>query len=60
MEYDLLQVIGNVPNGRQGHTAVTINNVVYIFGGLGLNGAYYNDLYSFHYGNKKWSKIKGI
>eukprot|EP01080_Neovahlkampfia_damariscottae_P012708 gene12708-6906_t len=59
MECEQCEVKGNIPAGRQGHTAITKNNVVFIFGGLGLNGVYFNDLYTFDYTKRKWSKIIG-
>jgi len=42
-----LNCIGYIPHAREGHAAAIIGNVVYIFGGRGVDGMDLSDLVAF-------------
>lgn len=42
-----LQCIGFIPSPREGHAAAIVDDVIYIFGGRGLDGKDLNDLSAF-------------
>ncbi|KAE9385258.1 hypothetical protein BT96DRAFT_803587, partial [Gymnopus androsaceus JB14] len=42
-----LACIGVIPAPREGHAAVIVDNVMYIFGGRGVDGKDLNDLAAF-------------
>ena len=55
----------NAPVGRDGHSMVTIGDVVYIFGGVSSQGEKLSDLWSFNAyaavsGQLRWSKPVGM
>ena len=42
-----LNCIGFIPSPREGHAAALVNDVIYIFGGRGVDGADLGDLAAF-------------
>lgn len=42
-----LQCIGFIPSAREGHAAAVVGNVIYIFGGRGIDGQDLSDLAAF-------------
>lgn len=48
---------GEIPKGRNSHTAVVSKNHLYIFGGASLDGCL-NDLYRLNLDTCMWEKIK--
>ena len=42
-----LQCIGFIPSPREGHAAAIVGNVIYIFGGRGVDGKDLGDLAAF-------------
>jgi hypothetical protein len=47
-----LQCTGDIPSPRDGHAAAVVDNVVYIFGGRGVDGAKLADLLAFELSSK--------
>lgn len=42
-----MQCIGFIPSAREGHAAAVVGNVIYIFGGRGIDGQDLSDLAAF-------------
>jgi N-acetylneuraminic acid mutarotase len=42
-----LQCIGFIPSPREGHAAALVDDVIYVFGGRGVDGKDLNDLAAF-------------
>ena len=42
-----LQCIGFIPSPREGHAAAIVGNVIYVFGGRGVDGKDLSDLAAF-------------
>lgn len=42
-----LQCIGFIPLAREGHAAAVVDDVIYVFGGRGVDGKDLNDLAAF-------------
>ncbi|KAE9382606.1 hypothetical protein BT96DRAFT_217301 [Gymnopus androsaceus JB14] len=49
-----LTCIGFIPTPREGHAAALIDDVMYIFGGRGVDGRDLNDLAAFKLSNQRW------
>ena len=47
-----LQCIGFIPSPREGHAAAIVGNVIYIFGGRGVDGKDLSDLAAFKISSK--------
>ncbi|KAE9404377.1 galactose oxidase [Gymnopus androsaceus JB14] len=48
---------GRIPAPREGHAAALVDNVMYIFGGGGVDGKDLNDLAAFRLSNQRWYKF---
>jgi hypothetical protein len=46
------------PLPRVGHAAVIFNNNLYIYGGEGPDGVYYNDMWTYNLQTNQWSEVK--
>jgi N-acetylneuraminic acid mutarotase len=46
-QWSELQCIGFIPSPREGHAAAIVDDVIYIFGGRGVDGKDLNDLSAF-------------
>lgn len=55
-----LNCIGFIPHAREGHAAAIIGNVVYIFGGRGVDGMDLSDLVAFKISNQRWYMFQGM
>lgn len=53
-----LQCIGFIPSAREGHAAAVVGNVIYIFGGRGVDGQDLGDLAAFKISS--WSHVKFV
>ena len=54
----LVEVKGDVPDGRDGHSACVVNNSMFIFGGYVQRlKRFSNDLYEFNFKNLDWNLI---
>ena len=42
--------------GRAGHSMTLINSEVYLFGGQGLNGTIFDDMWRFDFENVQWNE----
>lgn len=51
-QWSELQCIGFIPSPREGHAAAIIDDVIYIFGGRGVDGKDLNDLSAFRISSK--------
>ncbi|PSR76700.1 hypothetical protein PHLCEN_2v8297 [Hermanssonia centrifuga] len=49
-----LTCIGFIPSPREGHAAALVDDVVYIFGGRGVDGKDLGDLGAFKLSNQRW------
>ena len=49
-----LQCIGYIPSPREGHAAALVDDVVYVFGGRGVDGKDLNDLAAFKLTSKRY------
>ncbi|KZT75075.1 hypothetical protein DAEQUDRAFT_659712 [Daedalea quercina L-15889] len=49
-----LTCIGFIPSPREGHAAALVDDVVYIFGGRGVDGKDLGDLGAFKISNQRW------
>ncbi len=47
-----LQCTGSIPSPRRGHTAVLVNDVMYVFGGRAISGTDLGDLAAFNLSSK--------
>ncbi|KAF9245405.1 galactose oxidase, partial [Melanogaster broomeanus] len=52
-----LQCIGSIPSPREGHAAAAVDNVIYIFGGRGVDGQDLGDLVALKVSNQRWYKF---
>ncbi|TBU34681.1 hypothetical protein BD311DRAFT_746594 [Dichomitus squalens] len=49
-----LTCIGFIPSPREGHSAAMVDDVVYVFGGRGVDGKDLGDLGAFKVSNQRW------
>ncbi|KAJ6604468.1 hypothetical protein DFH09DRAFT_1018615 [Mycena vulgaris] len=49
-----LQCIGFIPSPREGHAAALVDDVIYVFGGRGVDGKDLSDLAAFKISNQRW------
>ncbi|KAE9387930.1 galactose oxidase [Gymnopus androsaceus JB14] len=49
-----LTCIGFIPASREGHAAALVNDVMYVFGGQGIDGKDLNDLAALRLSNQRW------
>ncbi|KIP12569.1 hypothetical protein PHLGIDRAFT_97993 [Phlebiopsis gigantea 11061_1 CR5-6] len=49
-----LTCIGFIPSPREGHAAAVVDDVVYVFGGRGVDGKDLGDLGAFKLSNQRW------
>ncbi|KAJ5067648.1 leucine-zipper-like transcriptional regulator 1 [Anaeramoeba ignava] len=47
---------GEIPYGRNGHSAIVAQDLMWIFGGADENEIYLNELYSYNFETKMWKK----
>ncbi|KAE9404378.1 galactose oxidase [Gymnopus androsaceus JB14] len=55
-----LTCIGFIPAPREGHAAALIDDVMYIFGGRGVDGRDLNDLAAFKLSNQRWYMFQNM
>ncbi|KAF8745108.1 hypothetical protein AX14_010575 [Amanita brunnescens Koide BX004] len=55
-----LQCIGFIPLAREGHAAAVVDDVIYIFGGRGVDGKDLNDLAAFKISNYRWYMFQNM
>nr|GAT47851.1 cell polarity protein [Mycena chlorophos] len=55
-----LQCIGFIPSPREGHAAALVDDVVYIFGGRGVDGKDLADLAAFKISNQRWYMFQNM
>ncbi|KAF8973589.1 hypothetical protein BDZ97DRAFT_379394 [Flammula alnicola] len=55
-----LQCIGFIPSAREGHAAAIVGNVIYIFGGRGIDGKDLSDLAAFKISNQRWYMFQNM
>lgn len=51
-----IEMSGNIPSARSTHTAVVMNESMFIFGGE-RKPAYFNDLYCYEFTTKEWKIV---
>ena len=47
-----------IPSERYGHSAVILEDKMYVFGGCNTDGAFLNELYSWDFKSNKWNHLK--
>lgn len=57
LKWSEMKQIGDVPEERDGHTAVVMNGMQYIFAGFTRSTGYNNRLFMYDFDSKKWTKI---
>ncbi|EGO04494.1 hypothetical protein SERLA73DRAFT_82409 [Serpula lacrymans var. lacrymans S7.3] len=55
-----LQCIGFIPSPREGHAAALVDDVIYIFGGRGVDGKDLGDLAAFKMSNQRWYMFQNM
>ncbi|KAF9566136.1 hypothetical protein CPC08DRAFT_720114 [Agrocybe pediades] len=55
-----LSCIGYTPAPRESHAAAIVGNVIYIFGGRGVNGQDLGDLAAFKISNQRWYMFQNM
>ncbi|KAF9015562.1 hypothetical protein BDQ17DRAFT_1341282 [Cyathus striatus] len=55
-----LQCIGFIPSPREGHAAAIVDDVVYVFGGRGVDGKDLGDLAAFKISNQRWYMFQNM
>ncbi|KAJ3768819.1 hypothetical protein FB446DRAFT_694490 [Lentinula raphanica] len=55
-----LTCIGFIPAPREGHAAALVDDVIYIFGGRGVDGKDLNDLAAFKLSNQRWYMFQNM
>ncbi|KAJ7139940.1 hypothetical protein C8R44DRAFT_606672 [Mycena epipterygia] len=55
-----LQCIGFIPSPREGHAAALVDDVIYIFGGRGVDGKDLSDLAAFKISNQRWYMFQNM
>lgn len=59
-KWEELQCIGFIPSPREGHAASLVDDVMYIFGGRGVDGNDLNDLAAFKITNQRWYMFQNM
>jgi N-acetylneuraminic acid mutarotase len=55
-----LTCIGFIPAPREGHAAALVDDVMYVFGGRGVDGKDLNDLAAFKLSNQRWYMFQNM
>ncbi|TFK77279.1 hypothetical protein BDN72DRAFT_953734 [Pluteus cervinus] len=55
-----LQCIGFIPSPREGHAGAVVDDVIYVFGGRGVDGKDLNDLAAFKISNQRWYMFQNM
>ncbi|KAF8211579.1 hypothetical protein K438DRAFT_1568813, partial [Mycena galopus ATCC 62051] len=55
-----LRCIGFIPSPREGHAAALVDDVIYVFGGRGVDGKDLNDLAAFKISNQRWYMFQNM
>ncbi|KAJ6627112.1 hypothetical protein B0H10DRAFT_2210524 [Mycena sp. CBHHK59/15] len=55
-----LQCIGFIPSPREGHAAALVDDVIYVFGGRGVDGKDLSDLAAFKISNQRWYMFQNM
>ncbi|KAE9404363.1 galactose oxidase [Gymnopus androsaceus JB14] len=55
-----LACIGYIPAPREGHAAALVDDVMYVFGGRGVDGKDLNDLAAFKLSNQRWYRLQNM
>ncbi|KAH0590935.1 hypothetical protein H2248_001048 [Termitomyces sp. 'cryptogamus'] len=59
-QWSELKCIGYIPQPREGHAAAVIDDVMYVFGGRGVDGKDLNDLAAFKISNQRWYMFQNM
>ncbi|KAG5651610.1 hypothetical protein H0H81_008070 [Sphagnurus paluster] len=59
-QWSELQCIGFIPTPREGHAAAVIDDVIYVFGGRGVDGKDLGDLSAFKISNQRWYMFQNM
>ncbi|CAK5280148.1 unnamed protein product [Mycena citricolor] len=59
-QWSELQCIGFIPSPREGHAAALVDDVIYIFGGRGVDGKDLSDLAAFKISNQRWYMFQNM
>lgn len=55
-----LTCIGFIPSPREGHAAALVDDVIYVFGGRGVDGKDLGDLAAFKISNQRWYMFQNM
>ncbi|KAI0066487.1 hypothetical protein BV25DRAFT_1820444 [Artomyces pyxidatus] len=55
-----LQCIGYIPSPREGHAAALVDDVMYVFGGRGVDGKDLGDLTAFKLSSQRWFMFQNM
>ncbi|TDL30173.1 galactose oxidase [Rickenella mellea] len=55
-----LKCIGYIPSPREGHAAAIVDDVIYVFGGRGVDGSALGDLVAFKISNQRWYMFQNM
>ncbi|KAF9270024.1 hypothetical protein L218DRAFT_1071519 [Marasmius fiardii PR-910] len=55
-----LKCIGYIPEAREGHAAALVDDVMYVFGGRGVDGKDLGDLAAFKVSNQRWYMFQNM
>ncbi|KAG7098999.1 hypothetical protein E1B28_000885 [Marasmius oreades] len=55
-----LKCIGYIPEAREGHAASLVDDVMYVFGGRGVDGKDLGDLAAFKVSNQRWYMFQNM
>ncbi|KZV74942.1 hypothetical protein PENSPDRAFT_625398 [Peniophora sp. CONT] len=58
--WEELSCIGYIPSPREGHAAALVDDVMYVFGGRGVDGKDLGDLTAFKISSKRWFMFQNM
>lgn len=59
-QWSELTCIGFIPSPREGHSAALVDDVIYVFGGRGVDGKDLGDLAAFKISNQRWYMFQNM
>ncbi|KAI4528977.1 hypothetical protein K525DRAFT_230095 [Schizophyllum commune Loenen D] len=59
-QWSELTCIGFIPSPREGHSAAVVDDVIYVFGGRGVDGKDLGDLAAFKISNQRWYMFQNM
>ncbi|TFK36888.1 hypothetical protein BDQ12DRAFT_754358 [Crucibulum laeve] len=59
-QWSELNCIGFIPSPREGHAAAIVDDVIYVFGGRGVDGKDLGDLAAFKISNQRWYMFQNM